>query len=98
VGGRRSGRKLTPAVRPGGGRSALRDDLDVAQAVAAHEHPVAVLERAPLPPVAVDEHAVEAAVVEYPDAVGAADDQRMPAGDGGVAESPLGSRARAERG
>src|SRR4051812_22297677 len=77
VGGRRSGRQLAPAARRGSGGLALRGDLDEAQAVAAHEHLVTVLERAPLHPLAVDEHAVEAAVVEHANAVGAADDQRM---------------------
>src|SRR5689334_2157826 len=57
---------------------------------------VAVRERAPLDPLAVDEHAVEAAVVEDAEAVGLAHDQRMTARHRGVVEPDVGREAAAD--
>ena len=45
---------------------------------------------------AVDEHAVEAAVVEQPHAVGLAHDQRVAARDGRVVEAQVGGEAAAD--
>ena len=71
-------------------------DVDVVQAVAADDDLVAVGQRAPLDPLAVDEHAVEAAVVEHAHAVGLAHDQRVAARDGRVVEAHVGGEAAAD--
>jgi hypothetical protein len=47
------------------------------QAVASDDDLVAVGQHAPLDPLAVDEHAVQAAVVQHADAIRLADDQRV---------------------
>jgi hypothetical protein len=64
--------------------------------VAAHDDLVAVLEGAPFDPVPVDEDAVEAAVVEHPDAVRLAHDQGVAARDGRVVEADVGGEAAAD--
>src|SRR5579862_1179786 len=67
-----------------------RRDRDEHQAVAPDDDLVPVAERAAVDAGAVDEHAVEAAVVEQPHPVGLAHDQRVPARDGGVVEAHVG--------
>ena len=64
--------------------------------MAADHDLVAVRQRAPFHPLAVDEHAVEAAVVEHAQAVGLAHDQRVPARDGRVVEADVGGQAAAD--
>ena len=70
--------------------------IDEVQVVAADHDLVAVGERAPLDPLAVDEHAVEAAVVEHAQAVRLADDQRVAARHGRVVEADVGGQAAAD--
>ena len=89
---RRAGRAVVPSpVRDG-----ALGDLDEVQPVAADDDLVAVLQRAPLDALAVDEHAVEAAVVEHAHAVGLAHDQRVAARDGRVVEAHVGGEAAAD--
>src|SRR6202012_3020855 len=73
-------------------------DVDEVQVMAADHDLVTVGERAPLHPLAVDEHAVEAAVVEHPQAGRLADDQRVAPGDGGVVEANVGGQAAPDAG
>ena len=73
-------------------------DVDEMQVVAADHDLVAVGQRAPLHALAVDEHAVEAAIVEHAQPVGLADDQRVAAGDGRVVEADVGGQAAADPG
>jgi hypothetical protein len=58
--------------------------------VAPDDDLVAVGERRPLDPAAVDVDAVQGAVVEHPYAVGLGHDQRMTARHGGVVEAHVG--------
>src|SRR3954462_3058925 len=67
--------------------------LDEGEAVAPDDDLVAVVQLAPLDAFAVDEHAVEAAVVEDAYAVRRAPDQGRAAGDGGVVEAHVGREA-----
>ena len=68
------------------------------QMVAPDHDLVAIGQGAPLDPLAVDEHAVEAAVVEHPQAVGLAHDQRVAAGHGGVVEADVSRQAAPDPG
>src|SRR5437763_548233 len=61
--------------------------------MAADHDLVAVRQRAPFDALAVDEHAVEAAIVEYAQPVGLANDQRVAARDCRVVESDVGCQA-----
>ena len=93
--GGRSARRALPrraprcASRRGGRRGVGADGLErrVVEVVAADADLVAVRQRAPLDAVSVDEHAVEASVVEHAHPVDVADDQRVAAGDGRVVEA-----------
>src|SRR3954453_3204091 len=93
-------RALRPeVVLPGGlqrltgaGRLLL-DGLEEVQAIAPDDDLVAVAQHAPLDALAVDEHAVEAPVVEDPHAIGLAHDQRVPARHGRVVEPDVGREA-----
>src|SRR3954452_3751213 len=89
------GRDLSERSVPDGGRGgrAARADGGVVEevdGVAADRDLVAVLERRPVDPPAVDMHAVEGAVVEDPHAVGLRNHERMTARDGGVVEADVG--------
>jgi hypothetical protein len=66
------------------------------QDVAPDDDLVTVSEDPPLDPLAVDEHAVEAAVVEHADAVGLAHDERVAARDGRIVEADVGGKAPAD--
>src|SRR4051812_18767992 len=66
------------------------------QRVTADRDLVAVLERAPLDPPAVDEDAVERAVVEHARAVGLVDDERVAPGDRRVVEAHVGGQRAAD--
>ena len=66
------------------------------QVMAADHDLVAVGERAPLDALAVDEHAVEAAIVEHAQPVGLTHDQRVPTGDGRIVEADVGREAAAD--
>src|SRR5438128_5692637 len=95
----RGGRKREPSGGPGvlalaGGAC---DDQE-AQAVAPDDDLIAVFERLPFDSVAVHDHAVEAAVVEHPDAIGLAHDQGMAPGDRGIVEAHVGSEAAPDAG
>src|SRR5271167_1225582 len=68
------------------------------QAVAPHDDLVAVLQGLPVDAGAVDEHAVEAAVVEQAHTVGMAHDQRVAAGYGGVVEAHVRHQAAPDAG
>ena len=61
--------------------------------VASDHDLVVVGQRAPFDPLAVDEHAVEAAVVEHAQPIGLAHDQRVPARHGWVIEADIGGQA-----
>ena len=78
---------------PGAAPGRLAGDAQEAQAVAPDDDLVAVLERPAVDARAVDEHAVEAAVVEQAHAVGLAHDQRVAARDGRVVEAHVGGEA-----
>ena len=86
--------RVVPARRRRGDRSAHVEEV---QAVAPDDDLVAVAQRAPLDALAVDEDAVEGAVVEDPDAVGLAHDQRVAARDRRVVEADVGGQAAADR-
>src|SRR3954452_6035609 len=93
-------RALRPeVVLPGGlqrlGRPGQRllDGLEEVEAIAPDDDLVAVGQDTPLDALAVDEHAVEAAVVEDAHAVGLAHDQRVPARHGRVVEADVGREA-----
>src|SRR5664279_4230645 len=68
------------------------------QAVAADHDLVAVGQGAPFDSLAVDEHAVEAAVVEDAEPVGLAHDQRMAPGYRGVVEADVSGQAAPDPG
>jgi len=68
------------------------------EVVAADHDLVAVGERAPLDALAVDEHAVQGAVVQHPQAVGLAHDQRVAARDGGIVEADVSREAAPDPG
>ncbi len=76
-----------------GRRSGCRRQVQEAQAVAPDDDLVAVAQDPALHPRAVDEHAVEAAVVEHAHAVGLAHDEGVAARDGGVVEAHIGGEA-----
>jgi hypothetical protein len=67
--------------------------VQVLQPVAPHDDLVAVGQRTPLDALAVDEDAVERPVVQDPDAVGLAHDQRVPARHRRVVEAHVGGQA-----
>src|SRR3954453_14961154 len=71
----------------------LLDGLEEVQAIAPDDDLVAVAQHAPLDALAVDEHAVEAPVVQDPHAIGLAHDQRVPARHGRVVEPDVGREA-----
>src|SRR3954462_11311628 len=71
----------------------LLDGLEEVQAIAPDDDLVAVAQHAPLDALSVDEHAVEAPVVEDPHAIGLAHDQRVPARHGRVVEPDVGREA-----
>src|SRR3954452_9411067 len=71
----------------------LLERLEEVQPVAPDDDLVAVGQDAPLDALAVDEHAVQAAVVEDAHAVGLAHDQRVPARHGRVVEADVGREA-----
>ena len=73
-------------------------DLQEPQGVAADEDLVAVGQRRPLDALAVDEDAVQRAVVEHADAVRAAHEQGVAARDGGVVEADVGGQGAADAG
>src|SRR5947208_7807603 len=73
--------------RRGLARRDLRRGLEEVQPVTADHDLVAVAQDAPLDALAVDEDAIEAAVVQHADAVGLADYQRMAARHGRVVEA-----------
>ncbi len=77
-----------------------RCDRDVAevQVMAADHDLVPVGQRAPLDALAVDEHAVEAAVVDHAQAVGLAHDQRVPARHRRIIEADVSRQAAADPG
>src|SRR3954467_12510137 len=79
--------RLAPA------RRILLDGLEEVQAIAPDDDLVAVGQDPPLDALAVDEHAVEAAIVEDAHAVGLAHDQRVPARDGRIVEPDVGREA-----
>ena len=64
--------------------------------VAADHDLIAVRERAPLDALPVDEHAVEAAVVEDAQTIRLADDQRVTAGNRRIVEPDVGGEAPAD--
>src|SRR4051794_33575252 len=72
--------------------------VDERETVAADDELVAVAQRKPPEPLAVDEYAVEAAVVEHAHAVGLAHDQRVAARDGRVVEAHVGGEAASDAG
>ena len=96
IGGWPAGRRgpveplVSPAetARPGMGLAHARDDwnVDEIQAMAPDHDLVGIGQRAPLDPLAVDEHTVEAAVIQHPQAVRLSHDQGVPAGHRGVVE------------
>src|SRR3954469_11712571 len=93
-------RALRPEVVLPGGLQRLTgagqlflDGLEEVQAIAPDDDLVAVAQHAPLDALAVDEHAVEAPVVEDPHAIGLAHDQRVPARHGRVVEADVGREA-----
>ena len=61
--------------------------------MAADHDLIGIGERAPFDALSVDEHTVEAAVVEHPQAVRLADDQRVAPRHGGVVEADVGREA-----
>src|SRR4051794_27821983 len=71
-------------------------DLEIGEPVAADEDLVAVAQASPVDALAVDEDAVERAVVEHAHAVGLADDQRVAAADGRVVEADVGGQRAAD--
>src|SRR3954453_22736692 len=71
----------------------LLDGLEEVQAIAPDDDLVAVGQDPPLDALAVDEHAVEAAIVEDAHAVGLAHDQRVPARDGRIVDPDVGREA-----
>ena len=64
--------------------------------VTAYHDLIAVRKRAPLDSLAVDEHAVEAPVIEDPQPIWLADDQRMTAGNRRIVEADVGGEAPAD--
>src|SRR6185312_6284952 len=78
----------------GGARRNVRE----AQPVAPDDDLVAVLQEPAVDPLAVHEHAVEAAVVEQPHPVGVLDDQRVASRDRRVVEAHVGREAAADPG
>ena len=88
--------RLLGAERGGGRLGAQRRAIGEAQAVAADDDLVAVGEQLRDDALAVDEHAVEAAVVEHAHAVGLGDQHRMAARDGRILEAQVGRQAAAD--
>src|SRR6188472_3541329 len=72
------------------------DRVEEVQAVAPDDDLVTVAQHPPLDALAVHEHAVQAAVVEDPHAVGLAHDQRVAARDRGVVEAHVGRQAASD--
>src|SRR5579884_34730 len=66
-----------------------RREVQEIQPVATDHDLVAVGQRAPLDALAVDEHAIQAAVIEDPQPVRLAHDQRVPARDGRIVEADV---------
>ena len=90
---RAAARQLSRSRHPLGAHARHDRDVDEVQMVAADHDLVAVGQRAPLDPLAVDEHAVQASIVEHAQAVRLADDQRVAARHGRVVEADVGGEA-----
>src|SRR5580693_1852538 len=66
------------------------------QAITAHQDLIPVVQRPPLDPLTVHEHAVEAAVVEHPYPIGLAHHERVPARHGRVVEADVGGKTTSD--
>src|SRR5258707_5884172 len=80
------------------GHGGPRADMQEAQPVAPDDDLVAVAQEAPVDAIAVDEHPVQAAVVEQPHPLRVMHDQRVAPRDGRIVEAEIGREAAPDAG